>query len=89
MSFCKGILPLCVVLVTNDNPYGLMFSLSLYEGIFRKYSCSPCVGFNYGYHEDKNIPWVLVSTSSILKEEYDMIKNKKIKMEFLCGTQFI
>ena len=33
---CKGILPLCVVLVINDNPYGLMFSLSLYEGIFHK-----------------------------------------------------
>ena len=31
---CKGTLPLCVVLVINDNPYGLMFSLSLYEGIF-------------------------------------------------------
>jgi hypothetical protein len=31
---CKGILPLCVVLVMNDNLYGLMFSLSLYEGIF-------------------------------------------------------
>jgi hypothetical protein len=25
---CKGTLPLCVVLVINDNPYGLMFSLS-------------------------------------------------------------
>ena len=34
---CKGILPLCVVLVINDNPYGLMFSLSLYEGIFHRY----------------------------------------------------
>ena len=33
---CKGTLPLCVVLVINDNPYGLMFSLSLYEGIFHK-----------------------------------------------------
>ena len=31
---CKGKMPLCVVLVINDNPYGLMFSLSLYEGIF-------------------------------------------------------
>ena len=30
---CKGTLSLCVVLVINDNPYGLMFSLSLYEGI--------------------------------------------------------
>jgi hypothetical protein len=34
---CKGTLPLCVVLVINDNPYGLMFSLSLYEGIFHRY----------------------------------------------------
>lgn len=34
---CKGILPLCVVLVINDNPYGLMFSLSLYERIFHRY----------------------------------------------------
>jgi len=25
---CKGTLPLCVVLVINDNPYGLMFFLS-------------------------------------------------------------
>ena len=34
---CKGTLPLCVVLVINDNSYGLMFSLSLYEGIFHRY----------------------------------------------------
>jgi hypothetical protein len=34
---CKGILPLCVVLVINDNPYGLIFSLSLYEGIFHRF----------------------------------------------------
>ena len=34
---CKCTLPLCVVLVINDNPYGLMFSLSLYEGIFHRY----------------------------------------------------
>ena len=34
---CKGKMPLCVVLVINDNPYGLMFSLSLYEGIFHRY----------------------------------------------------
>ena len=45
----------------------------------------PCVGFKYGYHEDKDIPWVLASRSSIWRDEYDMIKKKKI--EFLCGTQ--
>ena len=32
-----AIMPLCVVLVINDNPYGLMFSLSLYEVIFHRY----------------------------------------------------
>jgi hypothetical protein len=53
---CKGNLPLCVVLVINDNPYGLMFPLSLYEGISIGYACSPCVGFKYGCHEDKEIP---------------------------------
>jgi hypothetical protein len=26
-------LPLCVILVINDNPHGLIFSLILYEGI--------------------------------------------------------
>jgi hypothetical protein len=30
---CKGTWPLCVFLVINDNPYGLIFLLSLYEGI--------------------------------------------------------
>jgi hypothetical protein len=28
---CKGTLPLSMFLVINDNPYGLMFSLCLYE----------------------------------------------------------
>ena len=75
---CKGTLPLCVVLVINDNPYGLMFSLSFY---MKEYSignaCSPYVGFKYGCHEDKDIPWVLASRSSIWRDEYDMIKKKK------------
>jgi len=52
---CKGKLPLCVVLVINDNPYGLMFSLSLYEVIFHSCPCSPYVGFKYGCHEDKDL----------------------------------
>jgi hypothetical protein len=33
---CKGRFSLCVVLVINDNLYGLMFSLSLYEGILHR-----------------------------------------------------
>jgi hypothetical protein len=47
----------------------------------KKYSigstCSPCVGFKYGCHEDKDIPTVLASRSSILRYIYDMIKKKK------------
>jgi hypothetical protein len=31
---CKGILPLYVVLLIDENSYGMMFSLSLYEGVF-------------------------------------------------------
>jgi hypothetical protein len=34
LSRCQCILPRCVFLVTNDNLYGLMFPLNLYEGIF-------------------------------------------------------
>jgi hypothetical protein len=30
MFLCKGKLPLSVFLVINDNPYGLMFSLSFF-----------------------------------------------------------
>jgi hypothetical protein len=33
----------------------------------KKYSisnvCSPCVGFKYGFHDDKDITWVLTSRS--------------------------
>ena len=40
-------------------------------------TCSPCVGFKYGCHEDKDIPWVLASRSSIWRHICDMIKKKK------------
>jgi hypothetical protein len=35
VTYCKDKLPLSVFLVINDNPYGLMFSLS-YEGIIHR-----------------------------------------------------
>ena len=52
---CKGTLPLCVVLVINDNSYGLMFLLSLYEEYSIGTTCSPYVGFKYGCHESRDI----------------------------------
>jgi hypothetical protein len=33
ISLFRYLIHLCVLLVINDNPYGLIFSLSLYEGI--------------------------------------------------------
>jgi hypothetical protein len=36
-ALCKGTLPLCVFwVINNDNSYGIMFSLSLYEEIFHR-----------------------------------------------------
>ena len=40
-------------------------------------TCSPCVGFKYGCHEDKGIPCVLASRSSVWRYICDMIKKKK------------
>ena len=37
-------------------------------------ACSPCVGFKYGCHEDKDIYCILASRSSIRREESHMIK---------------
>jgi hypothetical protein len=63
----KGTLPLCVVLVISDNSYELMFSSIGNSRII-------CVEFKCGCHEDKDIPWVLASRSSIPREKYYMIK---------------
>ena len=51
-------------------------------------SCIPCVGFKYGCHEDKDIPCVLASRSSILKIYMWYDQEEEMKMEFLCGTQY-
>ena len=40
-------------------------------------TCTPCVGFKYGCHEDKGIPCVLASRSSVWRYICDMIKKKK------------
>ena len=63
-----------MVLVINYNPYGLMFYWVLKEEYSIGYACSLCVGFKYGCHEDKDIPWVLASRSLSWRQEYDMIK---------------
>ena len=36
-------------------------------------ACGPCVGFKYGCHEDKDIPCILASRSSIRREESHML----------------
>jgi hypothetical protein len=87
LTCCKGTLPLCVVLIINDNPYGLIFSLSLYEVIAHK----NCL---------KSMCWIQALDAMEIKiyvkywhQEYKRRirydQEEEMKIEFLCRTEVI